>query len=114
VPKKFDHALNDPARRAIHAKKENPEKRYGNDYHPGGHKNFMTRRPSDLAHLDANFVQKSARPPGIFSEIFKRLGYRVSAPLAATAPASSLFFQLQRFRHKLPLIFPIFLRAGSK
>src|SRR5712691_1780010 len=103
MPEKFDHALNDPAGAAIHAKEKNSEKRYRNNHDPGRHKNLVPRRPGHLAHFDANFVQKPAPPAGIFAEFLEGLGYRVSAAPAATSP---LILQLDRFRHKLFLILP--------
>src|SRR5258708_15261388 len=90
MPEKFDHALNDPAGAAIHAKEKNSEKRYGDNHDPGRHENLMPRRPGHLAHLDANFVQKSAPPAGEISKIFKGPGYYVSAPPNPPPPTSPL------------------------
>ncbi len=71
VPKKFNHALDEPAGGAIHAKEKNSEKRHRHNHHPGGHKYFTPRRPGDLPHLDANFVQKTARTGGDIRQTFR-------------------------------------------
>src|ERR1700730_18827013 len=106
MPEKFDHALHDPTGAAIHAKEKNSEKCHRDNHDPGGHKTFMPCRPGHLAHLDANFVKKSAPPAGIFAEILKGLGDCVPAPRAASAATCPLILQLQRFRHRPPQIFP--------
>src|SRR5258708_5841781 len=80
MPEKFDHALNDPAGAAIHAKEKNSEKRYRNNHDPGRHKHFMPRRPGHLAHLDANFVQKPAPSAAAFAPNFSTSRYPPSPP----------------------------------
>ena len=87
--KKFNNALYQPAHAAIDAKEKEPEKRDRHDHHPSGHEHFAARRPGDLAHLHAHFVQKTAQALGIFAESLEGRGDGVSAAAiaAATIPA---------------------------
>jgi hypothetical protein len=106
VPEKFDHALDDPASAAIHAKEKNSKKCHRDDHNPGGHENLVPRRPSHLAHLDPNFVEKRAPPAGIFAELLEALSDGVSTPNAAPAASGSFILQLDYFNHKLFQILP--------
>src|SRR5258708_6163343 len=103
---KFNDSLDDVAGGAIHAEKINPEKRHGDNHDPGGHEDFVPRRPGDLAHLDAHLVQKRAPSPGIFAEFLESRCDGVPAPAAVPAAPVPAFLHLDRFRHRHSQILP--------
>ena len=104
MPEIFDHALDQPAHAAIHAEEKDPKKSDRDDYDSRGYNHFVPRRPSHLAHFNADFMQKTTPAAGIFAKFLHCRRDRVPAAVpSATVPA---FLQFDRFRHRHSQILP--------